>query len=70
MIHGIHSHGSRTLDRYVLYNQEIHRFLLIWVGKDLGKLHCRCREVSFYRNSIFDAHIILYLQQFGFYDVT
>ncbi|KAL6336181.1 hypothetical protein AAG906_011063 [Vitis piasezkii] len=38
------------VDRSVLYNQEVHRSLLIWEGNDPGELHCRCREASFYLN--------------------
>ena len=60
----------RPVDRYVLYNQEVHWSSLIWKGNDHGELHYQHREASFYRNSVFDAHIIPYLQQYGFYGVA
>ncbi|KAL6325916.1 hypothetical protein AAG906_038407 [Vitis piasezkii] len=41
----------RPIDHYVLYNQEVHRYLLIWEENDLGELHCRRCEANFYRNS-------------------
>ncbi|KAL6320286.1 hypothetical protein AAG906_005369 [Vitis piasezkii] len=49
---------------------QVHRSSLIWEGNDPGKLHCRRREVGFYRNSVLDAHIIPYLQQSGFYGLS
>ena len=58
------------VDHSVLYNQEVHRSSLIWEGNDLGELHCQRRETSFYCNSVLDARIIPYLQQFGFYGVA
>ena len=58
------------VDRSILYNQEVHRSSLIYEGNDPSELHCRRRETSFYRNSVLDAHIIPYLQQFGFYGVA
>ncbi|RVW71030.1 Serine/threonine-protein phosphatase 7 long form-like [Vitis vinifera] len=58
------------VDRSVLYNQEIHRSSLIWEGNDPGELHCRRCEASFYCNSVLDARIIPYLQQYGFYGVA
>ena len=58
------------IDRCVLYNQEVHRSSLIWEGNNLGELHCQRRETSFYCNSVLDARIIPYLQQFGFYGVA
>ncbi|RVW86181.1 Serine/threonine-protein phosphatase 7 long form-like [Vitis vinifera] len=59
--------GARMLPITAL---EVHRSSLIWEGNDPGKLHCRRREASFYRNSVLDAHIIPYLQQSGFYGVA
>ena len=58
------------IDRYVLYNKEVHQYSLIWEENDPGKLHCRRREANFYRNSVLDACIIPYLQQSGFYGVA
>ena len=43
-------HGP--VDHSILYNQEVHQSMLIWEGNDPGELHCRCREASFYLNSI------------------
>ncbi|RVX07534.1 hypothetical protein CK203_025276 [Vitis vinifera] len=36
------------IDRYVLYNKEVHQYSLIWEENDPGKLHCRRREANFY----------------------
>ena len=59
----------RPVDRSVLYNQEVHQSSLIQERNDPGELHCQRHETNFYHNSVFDAHIIPYLQQFGFYGV-
>ena len=49
------------VDRSILYNQEVHQSLLIWVGKYHRKLHCRRSKANLYRNSVLDACIIPYL---------